>query len=128
MSLILGAVPLVMSCPSEKLQTASNLVSEKKPNISVVASSPSGGIPHRALKHVVPLKQLRGKHTDQFVVFLLKVAALEAVRRISKARCPVVWRVIQALQVLGCPPFKWIQRWGPLGIIVKAVQVCDLNH
>ena len=117
-----------MSRSNEKFQTASNLAYEKTSNTSLVASSPSGVIPHRALKHVVPLKQLRGKHTDQLVVFLLKVAALEAVRRLSKARCPVVWRVVQALQVLGCPPFKWIQRWGPLGIIVKAVQVCALNH
>lgn len=111
-----------MARSSESFKTLSNLGREKDSKISLVASTPSQVIPHGALKHVVPLKQLRGKHTDQIVVFLLKVAALEAVRRISRARCPVVWRVVQALQVLACPPIKWIQKWGPLGILVKILE------
>lgn len=111
-----------MAHSKENGKTLSNFAREKVPKTSLVASARSGVIPYGALRHVVPLKQLRGRHMDQIAVFLLKVAALEAVRRLSKVTCPVVWRVVQALQVLGFPPFKWIQRWGPLGIIVKAVQ------
>lgn len=41
-------------------------------------------------------------------VFLLTTAALEIVRRISKAKCPFVWQGLQALQLLCYPPFRWI--------------------
>ncbi|PON85603.1 hypothetical protein TorRG33x02_186050 [Trema orientale] len=58
-------------------------------------------------------------------VFVLKVAALETVRRFSKAKCPFVWRGLQALQVLCYPPFKWIQRLAPFKGLVKGVQVCS---
>lgn len=108
------------------MSRASNLGPEKAPKLSLVASSSSraGEFSSRALKHVVPLKRLRTKRGDEIVVFLLKVAALEAIRRLSRSRCPVLWRVVQGLQVLGCPPFKWVQRWQPLGFVVRAVQVC----
>lgn len=102
----------------------SSLAREKTQKLSLVASLPAGSI-HR---NVVPLKRLRGKHTDRIVVFLLKVAALEAVRRLSKTRCPVVWRIVQALQVLVCPPLKWIRRWGPFRAIVMAAQVCGFFY
>lgn len=55
--------------------------------------------------------------------FLLEVAALEVVRRFSKARCPVIWSGLQALQVVCYPPFKWIQRWNPCRALVKSMQV-----
>ncbi|KAL3518214.1 hypothetical protein ACH5RR_020803 [Cinchona calisaya] len=55
--------------------------------------------------------------------FLLKVAALEVVRRFSKARCPFLWSTLQALQVVCYPPFKWIQRWNPFRTLVKGVQM-----
>lgn len=55
--------------------------------------------------------------------FLIKVAALEVVRRFSKARCPFVWSALQALQVVCFPPFKWIQRWNPFRALVKGMQV-----
>lgn len=57
--------------------------------------------------------------------FLLKVAALETVRRFSNSRCPCVWRGLQGLQILVYPPFKWIQRWAPFRGLVKSMQVCD---
>ncbi|PON51456.1 CRAL-TRIO lipid binding domain containing protein [Trema orientale] len=56
-------------------------------------------------------------------VFVLKVAALETVRRFSKTKCPFVWRGLQALQVLCYPPFKWIQRLAPFKGLVKGVQM-----
>lgn len=56
-------------------------------------------------------------------IFLLKVAALETVRRVSRSKCPPVWRGLQVLQVLCYPPFKWIQKWAPLKGLVKGVQM-----
>ncbi|CAI0474931.1 unnamed protein product [Linum tenue] len=56
-------------------------------------------------------------------LFLLKVAALEAVRRVSRSKCPPVWRGVQALQFLCYPPFKWIQRWAPFKGLVQGVQM-----
>ncbi|CDP09028.1 unnamed protein product [Coffea canephora] len=55
--------------------------------------------------------------------FLLKAAALEVVRRFSKARCPFVWSTLQALQVVCYPPFKWIERWNPFRALVKGMQM-----
>ncbi|XP_045831656.1 uncharacterized protein LOC123923047 isoform X2 [Trifolium pratense] len=56
-------------------------------------------------------------------VFLLKVAALETVRRFSKSRCPCVWRGLQSLRILVLPQFKWIQRWAAFRGLVKRLQV-----
>ncbi|GMH07418.1 hypothetical protein Nepgr_009258 [Nepenthes gracilis] len=56
-------------------------------------------------------------------LFLLKVAALETVRRISRARCPFVWRGLQALQILCYLPFRWIQRWASLKTLVKPIRM-----
>ncbi|KAI7751227.1 hypothetical protein M8C21_021296 [Ambrosia artemisiifolia] len=56
-------------------------------------------------------------------VFLLTTAALEIVRKFSSARCPFVWHGLQALQILCCPPFKWIQKWAPFTSLVKGMQV-----
>ncbi|OIW09174.1 hypothetical protein TanjilG_11312 [Lupinus angustifolius] len=56
-------------------------------------------------------------------IFLLKVAALEMFRRFSKSRCPYVWRVLQALQMLCYPPLEWIPWWEPFKGLVKSMQV-----
>ncbi|XVE59230.1 hypothetical protein DITRI_Ditri05aG0029200 [Diplodiscus trichospermus] len=56
-------------------------------------------------------------------IFLLKVAALETVRRVSKAKCPFLWRGIQALQVICYPPVNFIQKWAPFKGLVKGMQV-----
>lgn len=55
--------------------------------------------------------------------FLVNVAALEVVRRFSKARCPFVWSTLQVMQVVCYPPLKWIQRWNPFRILVKRMQM-----
>ncbi|CAO1941434.1 unnamed protein product [Urochloa humidicola] len=54
--------------------------------------------------------------------YVVVVVVLEAVRRVSKARCPFIWNSIQALQVLVYPPFSWIQRWAPLKFLVQGIQ------
>ncbi|ESQ37331.1 hypothetical protein EUTSA_v10002507mg [Eutrema salsugineum] len=56
-------------------------------------------------------------------VFLLKIAVLEVVRRISRAKCPLLWNSLQALQCLCYPPLKWIQRWAPFKELIKAMQM-----
>ncbi|CAN1230982.1 SEC14 cytosolic factor [Linum grandiflorum] len=56
-------------------------------------------------------------------LFLLKLAALETVRRVSKSKCPPLWHGVQALQFLCYPPFKWIQRWAPLKGLVRGMQM-----
>lgn len=93
------------------------------PKRTLVASSP-GHISPKTFKHISPPKplSLRRGPTREIAFFLLKVAALEAVRRLSRARCPFVWRAVQAFQCLCYPPFKWIQRWTPLRILVKGAQ------
>lgn len=110
-----------MSSSTKNFQP-NNMVSEKMPKRRLVISS-LGAIHRRALQHIVPPNSfsLRG-HTGPIVFFLLKVAALETIRRLSRTRCPFVWRVVQALPLLGCPPFKWIQRWAPFRMIVFGAQ------
>lgn len=56
-------------------------------------------------------------------IFLLKVAALETTRRLSRAKCPFAWRTLQACQMLCYPPFKWVQRWAPLKSLVQGMQM-----
>jgi hypothetical protein len=87
---------------------------EKKPKIAPVP-----------LKHIIPSGRLSlgTRATNKAVCFLAKVAALEAARRISSTRCPVLWNAVQALQLLSYPPFKWAQRWTPLGFLIRGIQV-----
>ncbi|XVF20086.1 hypothetical protein REPUB_Repub11eG0168100 [Reevesia pubescens] len=56
-------------------------------------------------------------------IFLLKIAALETVRRVSKAKCPFLWHGIQALQVICYPPVNCIQKWAPFKGLVKGMQM-----
>ncbi|PSR90057.1 Sec14 cytosolic factor like [Actinidia chinensis var. chinensis] len=89
----------------------------------LVASNPKSST-QKSTRHVVSTDHRRmGRGTaGDAALFLLKVAALETVRRFSRARCPFVWCGIQALQVLCYPPLKWIQRWAPFTGLVYSVQ------
>eukprot|EP00262_Sarcandra_glabra_P017110 TRINITY_DN5761_c0_g1_i1.p1 TRINITY_DN5761_c0_g1~~TRINITY_DN5761_c0_g1_i1.p1 ORF type:complete len:477 (-),score=53.72 TRINITY_DN5761_c0_g1_i1:77-1507(-) len=97
--------------------------SKNATNNCLVASAPKI-FPHKTLKHMISLKhaKLGRGSTDQIVFFMLKVAILDMVRRVSRVRCPIVWRGLQALQVLSYPPFKWMQRWGALKNLVAGMQ------
>ncbi|XP_038995020.1 uncharacterized protein LOC120119243 [Hibiscus syriacus] len=55
-------------------------------------------------------------------IFFLKVAALETVRRVSKSKCPFLWRGFQALQVICYPPFNCVQKWVPIKGLIKGMQ------
>jgi hypothetical protein len=78
--------------------------------------------PRSACKLIVYSRHGTGP-VGQVAIFLLKVATLETVRRVSRSKCPQVWNGLQALQLLCYPPFKWIQRWAPFKGLVKGVQV-----
>ncbi|KDP44215.1 hypothetical protein JCGZ_05682 [Jatropha curcas] len=82
-------------------------------------------IPQSAYKHIASLSRSRnsGGAVSHAAIFLLKVAALETVRRVSRSKCPSLWRGLQVLQILCYPPFKWIQKWAPLNGLVKGVQM-----
>lgn len=79
---------------------------------------------HNAVAPFVSLKRVKvtRETTGQFVFFLLKVAALEVVRRISEAKFPVLWRGIQGIELLKCPPFSWLQRWTPFRLLAKSTE------
>lgn len=107
---------------------------------SVMATVSSGKeFPKRSLVAAIPraIQQTICKHVSlanngrvasgtvkNAAVFLLKIAVLEVVRRISRAKCPHLWNSLQALQCLCYPPLKWIQRWAPFKELIKAMQVC----
>lgn len=91
--------------------------------------------PKRSLVAAIPraVHQTIGKHVSfsrngsgtvqNAAVFLLKVAVLEIVRRVSKAKCPHLWNTLQALQCFCYPPLKWIRRWAPFKDFIKAMQM-----
>jgi hypothetical protein len=114
-----------MSMSSNSKQNSA-IAGKKMYQKQLVASRPKGF----AQRYCEPLVSLR--HSDfgnsalgRTTFFLLKVAALEAVRRFSKSRCPCVWRGLQGLQFLVYPPFRGIQRWATFRGLVKSMQVCD---
>lgn len=108
---------------------SSSLITGKKTyNKSLVASRPKSFV-QKSHEQLVWLTHgsFASSTGGHITFFLLKVAALETIRRFSKSRCPVVWRGLQALQILCYPPFKWIQKWAPFKGLVKSMQVCKFK-
>ncbi|KAK9169921.1 hypothetical protein Syun_002061 [Stephania yunnanensis] len=89
----------------------------------LVAFAPKS-LKKRTVKHMNSLDLCRMGHeyTGHITFFLLKLAALEIIRRCSMAKCPFAWRGLQALQVFCFPPFKWLQRWAPFKVLVRSMQ------
>lgn len=89
----------------------------------LVASVPKG-FSKKSLQCIASMKQgiLGNGAAGDIGVFLLTTAALEIVRRLSKAKCPFVWHGLQALQLLCYPPLRWIQRWTPFKGLVKNME------
>nr|GLL43030.1 uncharacterized protein LOC109193128 [Ipomoea trifida] len=115
-----------VSNPSSRRNSGTNcaMISSNPSKRHAIASG-SKSFAHQSLKRISLLdcgKVGRGAG-GQIALFLLKVAALESVRRISKSKCPPVWSGLQALQVVCYPPFKWISRWNPFGMLVKGMQM-----
>ncbi|XP_008448393.2 uncharacterized protein LOC103490594 [Cucumis melo] len=90
-----------------------------------IGVSHSKALSRNAIRSVTSLRQSRIANgaVGQVTFFLLKIIALETVRRFSKYRCPFAWRGLQALQILCYPPFKWIQKWAPFRGLVKGMQM-----
>ncbi|KAK9075812.1 hypothetical protein SSX86_004141 [Deinandra increscens subsp. villosa] len=111
--------------PARNLKAAGSMTSGKDSKLTSDASS------FKSLSHTLSKKKTilfnNGKIRKSVVVdvalFLLKVGALETVRRLSKARCPFVWSGLQALQVFCYPPLKWLQRWDPFRNLIKGAQI-----
>lgn len=82
-------------------------------------------------KSMAPVKSLKrvnlANAAGQFLVFGAKVAALEAVRKISLARCRPLWWGLQGLFTIQAPPFNWLQRWSPFQQIAHATHVILLE-
>lgn len=78
-------------------------------------------------KSIAPVKSLKrvnfANAAGQLLLFGAKVAALEAVRRISQARCRPLWWGLQGIFTIQAPPFNWLQRWSPFQHIAQATQV-----
>ncbi|KAG0465173.1 hypothetical protein HPP92_019337 [Vanilla planifolia] len=112
-----------MSSCNDKLDFPRNSSGVKMQKISLVASAKEG-TSQKTFQHLLPLKTLKLApiHSRELFSFIIKVAALETVRRFSEVRCPSLWKVVQAFQIFCYPPFKWLQRWGPLRIIVRGAQ------
>ncbi|KAJ8750608.1 hypothetical protein K2173_015782 [Erythroxylum novogranatense] len=91
---------------------------------NLLATGPEG-FPQSAYKRITSLSHgiNSGGAFGNAALFLLKVAALETVRRVSKSKCPLVWRGIQVLQLLCYPPLKWIQKWVPFKGFIEGVQM-----
>ncbi|KAL5816876.1 hypothetical protein ACOSQ3_025254 [Xanthoceras sorbifolium] len=99
---------------------------KKISNINLVASSPKAKtFPQSTNRHIALLShsKIGGGAAAHIAIFLLKVAALETVRRVSQAKCPFIWRGLQALQVLCYPPLKLIQRWAPFKGLIRGMQM-----
>lgn len=111
---------------SGRNNAATNVITGKKVSGKCLVASNPKSFAHESLKKLATLNRGKiGSGTPGHVaVFLLKVAALEAVRRFSRARYPFIWSGLQALQVFCYPPFKWVQRWYPFRFLVKGMKVC----
>lgn len=101
------------------------VISLKKQSISCLGASASKGFSQTTFKCFTAVKQrIQGNATAcGIVVFLLKTAALEVVRRFSRSRCTFIWNALQALQIFSYPPFKWIERWGLFKGFIKHTKV-----
>ncbi|XP_023761021.1 uncharacterized protein LOC111909437 isoform X1 [Lactuca sativa] len=92
--------------------------------LTLVASC-SKSLSHKSLKQIPVFNngRIRKSHVNDMALFLLKVGALETVRRLSKHRCPFIWSSLQTLQVFCYPPLKWLQRWKLFGNLIKGMQM-----
>lgn len=105
-------------------EAAGSTTSRKDSKLALVASA-SKPLSHTFLKKIPSFSngKIRKSHVNDLAFFLLKVGTLEAIRRLSKARCPFVWSGLQALQVFCYPPLTWLQRCLPFKNFIKGAQV-----
>ncbi|KAL4571015.1 hypothetical protein LXL04_017765 [Taraxacum kok-saghyz] len=92
--------------------------------LTLVASS-SKSFSHKSLKQIPFFNSGKIKKVpiNDVALFLLKVGALETVRRLSNHKCPFIWSTLQTLQVFCYPPLKWLQKWVPFRNLIKNMQM-----
>ncbi|XP_043697547.1 uncharacterized protein LOC122648393 [Telopea speciosissima] len=114
---------LHFSPQSQNFEVPSVSVSKKALERCLVSSAPEVFFQKR-FKHITTVDRVRmGSDTAGHIAFfLVKVMALEVVRRFSKAKCPFAWHGLQGLQLLCYPPLKWIRRWSLFRGLVKGMQ------
>ncbi|XP_020214971.1 uncharacterized protein LOC109798940 [Cajanus cajan] len=112
------------SSMSSNSKESSVVVTGKKTYKKLLVASRPKGFAQKNYEHLVSLTHgnFGSSTVGRVTLFLLKVAALETVRRFSKSKCPIVWRGLQGLQILVYPPFKWIQKWALFRGLVKSMQ------
>ncbi|CAI8616553.1 unnamed protein product [Vicia faba] len=99
------------------------ITGKKSYDKQLVASRPKG-FAQRCYEPLVSLRHGDFRTTvGCAALFLVKVAALETVRRFSKNRCPCVWQGLQGLQILAYTPVQWFQKWATFRSLVKSMQV-----
>ncbi|KAL8159766.1 hypothetical protein V2J09_001303 [Rumex salicifolius] len=97
--------------------------SEGKSRLSLVAAIPKPSPEKEHKKNSSKDQSILSMETAMEVGwFLLKMATLEAIRKFSKAHCPLAWHGLQALQVVCYSPFKWIEKWAPTKFLVNFMQ------
>lgn len=107
---------------SSHMATNSNLTRvTTQRNSSKVAHVPKAFSPESS--HIASRDHMVRGVAGGLALFLLKVAALETTRRVSRAKCPYAWRSLQAFQMLCYPPFKWVRRWAPFKGLVQGMQM-----
>lgn len=116
--------PLHVSHSSKNLEPS--VITSKRPFKRRLVASTSKDLPRKTFQCITSMNQvILGKGAAGNIgLFIIKIAALDIVRRFSRAKCPFVWRGLQALQPFCYPPFKWIQRWAPFKGLVECMQVC----
>nr|DAD25875.1 TPA_asm: hypothetical protein HUJ06_027343 [Nelumbo nucifera] len=114
--------PSHASHASKTLEVPTVVMHRKRQDRCLVASAPKS-FSRKVFRHITSLDHGRlGFTAGPAALFLLKVAALEIVRRVSRAKCPFAWFSLQTLQILCYPPFKWIERWPVFKGLVKGMQ------
>lgn len=110
---------------SKSSEATSVSIAKKASKRSLIASRSRAAL-HNPLRHIASVSHgiFGNGVVGNSALFLLKLVALETVRRFSMAKCPFAWHGLQTLQVLCYPPFKWIQRWAPFKSLVEGMQVC----
>ncbi|KAL2328735.1 hypothetical protein Fmac_022162 [Flemingia macrophylla] len=112
------------SMSSNSKESCVVVTGKKKTYENLLVASRPKGFAQKNYEHLVSLTHgnFGSNPVGHVALFLLKVAALETVRRYSKSKCPIVWRGLQGLQILVYPPFKWIQKWALFRGLAKSIQ------
>ncbi|XP_074289937.1 uncharacterized protein LOC141616023 [Silene latifolia] len=109
------------SSSGQKVYSESSLVASEK-NKGKGSSSPENSL-LKPLCRIISKDGVGGGVSGDVAFFVLKLVALETMRRVSESKCPFAWRSLQACQMLCYPPFKWVQRWAPFKGLVQGMRI-----